>query len=1011
MKKILFLLFSAMISQVGHSQTLSEVLQSGETDFEKICLQVDQHYRENPTASGQKQYGRWAYFQRNRLNQAGHIQNIGAVEFSEYEQFKKQSNKKSRRPSGEWISLGMDESSSFMGSNNTGVGRVNCFAVDPDDEDLIYAGTPGGGVWRSTDQGSNWAPISDGLPLSIGISSIVVADAPNSGQNPVYILTGDGDAAQNPYVGVFVSFDDGESWFGTSLRELDPASNIVFGHKLIVDPNDHEILFALIGDEVFKTTDGFITNTQVLTNSTARFRFTDIEFQPGSSSILYASGLQNSVYQSISSGNSGSWQLLGTANGLPAPTTSNLDRVQLGISPADPDVVYVLYGHNNTPANEYDGLFRSNDGGSTFNQQSDQPNIMGRADDGLDDDSQSWYDLAIAVNPDDEDELWVGGINVWHSDDGGVTWDLSAHQKKSTSSAGYVHADIHNFLFSGDLLFCGSDGGASCLDFTNSSKNWVNIWDGLVISQAYRIGFKRKFSLSLEDGWHMGLQDNGTHFVNDNDISGKRFRGGDGFECFSRNDYWYTCVQRGQISRHRNNPFFTETDITPTAYQGATGSAEAPWLTPYNFDPSDPNEETMVISYMRDVFRSIDGGNNWNQIGNNAHFGGLLMDLIDGVMVPSTRNHATHIAIAESDPNVIYVSFDNRDMYRTTDLGLTWNQLTPIAPAFTVITYFTIDPDDEDHVWISVGGFVEDTDDGYTTGSKVFETTNGGNTWANISQGLPNLPATCIIHDEDSDNDPLYLAMDIGVYYRDNTMSEWTMFSNGLPNVIVSELEIRRNEEGPDVIVAGTFGRGIWESELYGRECVANFQFSNSIEHDDRFSFDAIDFIESEATLENYSDIRYRGGDYIELNPGFEANANENLEQVFEGRISDICNVLINKRQKALPVTGTYAGLMPGLVDNTGLMDVPIADSRMELYPNPTADFLTIELEMGQSSQVNFLLYDAKGRVVSADWPRDRTFEEGANTFNLRTSHLQSGIYFLRAVSDSGTLIQSFMKE
>ena len=146
--------------------------------------------------------------------------------------------------------------------------------------------------------------------------------------------------------------------------------------------------------------------------------------------------------------------------------------------------------------------------------------------------------------------------------------------------------------------------------------------------------------------------------------------------------------------------------------------------------------------------------------------------------------------------------------------------------------------------------------------------------------------------------------------------------------------------------------------------------------------------------------IQYRAGLGVELIPGFIAPKGV----LFRAEIDEqICPYTFNQitiEEEFEEIPSSFEGLGRRWTGDN-----------LNIYPNPSSDILIVELDLRQSSGIDFFLYDANGRAVSANWPRDRTFEEGANTFNLRTSHLQPGIYFLRAVSDGGTLIQSFMKE
>jgi PKD repeat protein len=226
------------------------------------------------------------------------------------------------------------------------------------------------------------------------------------------------------------------------------------------------------------------------------------------------------------------------------------------------------------------------------------------------------------------------------------------------------------------------------------------------------------------------------------------------------------------------------------------------------------------------VHRSTDGGNSWSFIfdGDGEDDGWVTPYLSVGTSkifagyqnVWKSQNNGNSfipissfgssasirdLAVAKSNDDIIYVTF-SVSLHKTEDGGASWQNISNNLPNLSV-TDIQIHPTHPNIAWVTTSG--------YDNGDKVYVTTNGGTTWQNISQNLPNIPANAIVYQEGT-NGGLYVGMDVGVYYTDSTLSNWQAFDLGMPNVIVNELEI---QYGVSLIRAATYGRGIWESELF----------------------------------------------------------------------------------------------------------------------------------------------------------------------------------------------------
>ncbi|MFT7605089.1 MAG: hypothetical protein ACI8VT_002682, partial [Saprospiraceae bacterium] len=732
--------YKDLIMNADGSTTLQEIKNLAETYFEG---------KEKGRGSGFKQYKRWEYHMERRVNPDGKIQNHARRTWDVVKKLNSSNPPVERSMVDPWTNLGPTSYTNGQSGYNGGVGRVNVVAFHPTLANTIYVGTPAGGIWGSTDGGTSWTPMSDDL-ASIGVSGIAVDHTTPS---TIYILTGDGDGGQTQSIGVMKSTNSGATWAATGLSW--GVSNFNRGYKLLMHPTNSNIMFAVTTVGILKTTNGWATWTNEQAGS-----FTDIEFKPGDPTTVYAC-TSNTFYKSTDTGNN--WSVIGT--GLPAGE----NRIALAVTPANANYVYYLTGPS-TGAGSYKGTYRSTNSGTSFTSMSTTPNILGYPTDGSDGISQSSYDLALAVNPADANNIITGGINVWRSTNGGTSLTAISQWSEPTGAFDYVHADIHELVYNplDGTLYCGSDGGVS--KSTNDGLDWTNIWDGLEIMQFYRIaGVETNQNLLIG-----GTQDNGTDvYTGTPNIT--HIYGADGMDCvidYNNNNNIFFAVQNGSFRRSTNGGS-TSTNIKPA---GSTGS----WVTPYGMDPVDPS---IIYGGFSDVYRSTDMGTSWTNLGSDGR-GAFAVGINDGA-----RLYASNGSTIETSANT----------------GGSWTNISAGLPGIG-ITFIAVDPADANRVWVTLGG--------YMAGQKVYESTNAGATWTNISGALPNIPALSIAYQNTGGTpaDAIYVGMDVGVYYRSD-VTPWVLHNTGLPNVPINDLQINHAN---NKIRAGTFGRSLWETPLFG---------------------------------------------------------------------------------------------------------------------------------------------------------------------------------------------------
>lgn len=770
MQKILltFLLFlcAGLFSGLFSQEYLDRINQLEEgTPLIEIQRLADEYFRDRDQGrgSGYKQYKRWEYKIQDRLDDQGRIINYNSLLWEASKQLR--GAEMAPGCNADWSILGpTDDYVNGPSGYNPGLGRVNVVAFHPSDPDIIFVGTPSGGLWKTTNEGSSWFPLTDKLP-SIGVSGIVIHP---TDPNIIYILTGDGDGGDTFSIGVLKSTNGGITWNDTGLSW--GVSSMVRGYKLVRDPSDPDVLLAATTAGLYRTTDAGANWTQEQSGT-----FVDIEYKPNDPATIYAS-TGSQFYRSTDSG--ANWTLIST--GLPTGES----RVALAVSPDDPEYVYYLAGPT-MDTSVFRGLYRSTNGGTSFDLRINTPNILDGTLNGDGFRDQSTYDLAMAVAPGNAERVITGGINVWGSNDGGATVSIIAHWNTNTQTSNnlqYTHADIHELVYNplDGSLWCGSDGGVfRSLDngVTWDDRSSVGASNGLAIMQFYRIADLPSNANFLIGG----TQDNGSDiWSGGNDVT--HIDGADGMDCmidFNTPSILYHSRQNGGLRKSLDGGN-THSSIRP-------GQSNGSWVTPYAMDPADPT--IIYAAYVDTVYRSTNGGSTWS---------GSIPSLGAGAY------RSLHVAPANA--SVVYAATASR-MFVSTNSASTWTEITAGLPVGSAnITMIATDVTNSNDVWVTFSGF--------SNGNKVFYSSNGGSTWQNWSGSLPNAPANCIVYDdtEAGGDNAVYVGMDVGVFYRDATMTDWLPFFDGLPNMPVFDLEVH---VPAGKLRAGTYGRGLWETALF----------------------------------------------------------------------------------------------------------------------------------------------------------------------------------------------------
>jgi photosystem II stability/assembly factor-like uncharacterized protein len=650
-------------------------------------------------------------------------------------------------------------------------GRLAAIAADPTDPATIYVASAGGGVWKTTDAGADWTPLTDNQPtLFMGAIALAPSDP-----NTIYAGTGEATHSILSFTGhgVLKSTDAGATWtlLGTDVFDRHTISKIVVSRD---DPNTVYVAVAergvhgLTGNTgVWRSTDGGITWTNTTAAIAPTAAFTDVEMDPTNSQTLYAAAgdilgpSENGVYKSTNGGDT--WSLAGNF-----PQDSTNGRITVAVAPSNPQMLYAVVAGSvqGGRLGQLVKMLRSTDGGTTW------ANVPVLPDTG----ATGWFGLPLAVDPSNPNTIYLsgGGLPILESNDAGSSWfDLQVG-----ADGGGPHPDHHAFAFDANgLLLDGNDGGIWRLDDpTRGEVHWTDLNNNLALTQFIGIALDPT-DPNIAYG---GSQDNGT----------SKFTGSQAWSLVRVGDGGFVRVDPSN-PRTVYHEFFN-VDMERSDDGGITWTETTTGINPddphnfyipYVMDPA--NSQRLVLGTDR-VYETTNRGDLWHAISQPGQGGWTATGTVDS------------LAVAASDSNTLYASAGGH-LFVTFDDGADWQQID-IPGATDHFQDIQVDPSDHLKAYAVRDQF---------GGGHVFRTTDGGQTWADISGNLPNLPAYTLALDPLSGT--LYVGMDDGVYASTDQGNSWARFGSGLPNVQVRELEFRPELQ---ILAAGTHGRGMWEINI-----------------------------------------------------------------------------------------------------------------------------------------------------------------------------------------------------
>jgi photosystem II stability/assembly factor-like uncharacterized protein len=827
MKTLVLLLLTFFSISLCSQNNWAELISSSDNLYE-IQEKAKVYFAERGTGkgSGYKQYMRWMGQTQMLVNRDGIIRNTSVLNSKGLKERDKIFNFSNRSTNGDWENLGPFDYFGGDTWSGGGLGRINCMAFHPLDSNTFYAGAPAGGLWKTEDNGETWTPLTDGLP-SIGVSEIIIHPTK---PDTMYMLTGDGDGGDTPGIGVLKSHDAGISWEETAYKF--DVNQLNRAYRMVMHPDSlDQMIIGLSNGGIVRTNDAFETFSTSLSGITVW----DIEYAPNHPDTVYAA-TSNGFYKSLDAGLT--WTL-DTISGLPILPAMSYPRMAIAVSPSLDSSVYVVVAGVNGPG-LFNGVFKSTDFGASFTMQSNSPNILGWSTNGSDSTNQAGYDLTILVHPENDATVFVGGVNMWKSNDNGATWGRETWWTKNFEPFDpYVHADWHNMYYHDDYLYACVDGGISRSN--DEGNDWSEISKNLCIMQFYEI--------ALNGNQYMGgAQDNGINRTEFDNQTGHNILGGDGFGCtwhYGNTSIQYLSNQSAIVRRQAENNVFI--------WNLTNGF----WFNILKMHTTDP--DYFFVSQDNNLFRASQNAAiwdfNWDSLGTNA-----FLPLFPNTGGKEILGYSQ--GKGEND-DVMYLLGTGNKILKTSNLSEsppTWDSIPDPTPANVVLSDIIQSPTDTNMVWMTCSG--------YSSGNKVFSSIDGGSTWTNISGSLPNVPVKCITYQEGS-SDVIYIGTPVGVFYRSTAMPDWSYFGNGLPNVPIDDLKVHDG-----FLYAGTYGRGIWRTEIFS-PCPFSLILTpaNDPMHPGTEVVNVLDNLTSTRIIENNlgRNVSYLAENFIELLPGFRA--------------------------------------------------------------------------------------------------------------------------------------------
>ncbi|WP_419212396.1 VPS10 domain-containing protein [Maribacter sp. X9] len=681
-------------------------------------------------------------------------------------------------------------------------GRSLGSAGSPGRPNEYYFGATGGGLWKSTDGGNEWKPVTDGQITSSSVGAVAVAET-----NPDIVYIGMGEVQLRGSItqgdGVYKTTDAGKTWRHLGLAETQAVS------RIRIHPTNPDIVYVAAlghpyGDNeergVFKSTDGGTTWKKTLYVG-PKAGAVDLIIDRNNPKVLYAStwevqrkawkmwggGPGCKLWKSTDAGET--WSDLTENPGMPE---GPIGKIGVTVSPADSNRVWAI-----VEANE-GGVFRSDDAGKTWERTNDERKLRQRA----------FYYSRIYADPLDKETVYGLNVDFWKSTDGGKTFDTEIK---------VPHGDNHDLWIdpnNPERMISSNDGGG--IVSVNGGKTWTE--EDYITTQLYHV------MATSDVPYHVAgaQQDNSTvampsggwdHMLARGPNHGWYYPVGGGESGWitqhpTKKDIFYAGSQGALLTRYdRSNGQSRDIQVYPRFFSGEPASAlpeRWQWTFPIMFAPQDEN---VMYTCSQHVWKTINDGQSWEKISPDLTYadpstlgktGGIITMDMNGPEI-----YATVFALAPShhDINTIWAGSDDGKIHITRDGGKNWTDITPKdLPKFSRVSIIDESVHNPGTLYVAANRYQVDDRQPY-----VFKTHDYGKTWTKIINGIEDGHFARAVREDPVREGLLFLATEHGVYFSMNDGEFWQSLQLKLPDTPVRDLVIKDND-----VVLGTHGRGFW---------------------------------------------------------------------------------------------------------------------------------------------------------------------------------------------------------
>ncbi len=726
-------------------------------------------------------------------------------------------------PGDRWVPIGPQ--SIFVDRSLPYHGRVTAIAPHPTDANTVFVGADGGGIWRTTNGGTTWTSLTDGIPVP-AIASLVIDP-----RNPALLYA---TTIHRTYpIRLLRSTDGGNTWTVTPVMtdrgEISPAACSVNVYKACIPPSsgrvfidpsrsgspDNSTVYFAGSSHLFRSDDSGRTFRTVFSlpvdldfsgaaaptgNPEAEF-LRDAAVDPTRPERLYAAVAQPRcldqacsraesairIYRSLDGGvewirqevsSLGPYSLLNTRYADPGAVY--VPRIRFAIAPSNPDVIVMAFRDEQIVRPR---VYRSTNAGAQWSEIS--PPIT----------SLTWP-LAVAFSPSDANTIYVGSSGVQQTTNGGANW--------SAMSPTHVDQTVLAFNAAGTLI-SGNDGG---IYINTTGTSFAAMHGSLQITEFYSVSSHPSNGLLLAGG----TQDNGTLIFQGN-LGWSLITGGDGgdtvFDPSPQNRILYAEVEWFFVGANNVFQFFRcQTGGCMARSSGIDRRVAGPFIPRMGMDPSNPSTIWLTAEHL---FRTDNRAETWTTASPSVGADQRCWIDPSAGRICAPAQYFTAVAVAPSSSQTVYAGTLNGDVWLTTNRGGSWRSIAGADAGplpVRAVNDIVVDPQNPNAAYVSYSGF----DESGSGRGHVFRTLNAGGSWQDISGNLPDVPVNSLLIDPDSvgvgPNRVIYAGTDVGVYRVTlDGSTNWQTFGVGLPPVVVNRLAYNATTRQ---LLAATYGRGIW---------------------------------------------------------------------------------------------------------------------------------------------------------------------------------------------------------